>query len=99
MRRKSLKPNKALLFTFEPHASDPWVIFQVRSDSPVTTYLVDDMGMEDFREGKAPESYAGYRDRRFHQADLPLPNYDRFHLIVSNKLDQAAKIEYDLKYR
>lgn len=100
MERDSLKPNQALILEFEPRRRNPQVLFEVRSDRRVTTYLVDDAGMEDFKEGETPEYYVGRENRRFHQANLTLPNYSRYYLIIRNESPQdPAKIEYDLRIR
>ena len=62
--------------------------------------MVDDAGLEDFKEGETPEYYAGREDRRFHQANLTLPDYSRYYLIIRNESCQRqAKIEYNLKVR
>lgn len=74
-------------------------MFEVRSDKRVTTYLVDDVGMEDFKGGETPEYYAGRENRRFHQANLTLPDYSRYYLIIRNESPNLAKIEYDLRFR
>jgi hypothetical protein len=72
----------------------------VRANNPVTTYLVDDMGLEDYSNGQTPNYYAGFQDRRNHQAELTLPNFSRYHLIIVNKSSEnQAEIEYDLKVR
>lgn len=100
MERDSLKPNQLLILEFEPHRRNPKVVFEVASNIPITTYLVDDMGMEDFRDGKTPEYYAGYANRRNHQAALSLPEFSRYYLIIHNKSEgERARIEYDLKVR
>lgn len=100
--RTSLKPKherKIKIGLESPHR-EPKLIFEVRSDSPVTTYLVDDMGLEDYTRGQAPSYYAGFKDRCNHQAELTLPSFSRYHLIIVNKSpDSPAKIEYDIKAR
>ncbi len=98
----SLKPKhqRTIGVEIESRPKDPRLIFEVRADSPVTTYLVDDMGLEDYLDGQTPSYYAGFKDRRNHQADLTLPDFRRYHLIIINKSeDRTAKIEYDLKVR
>ncbi len=100
MGRTSIKPNQTrqIEMELEPRRNDPRLIFEVKSDIPITTYLVDDMGLEDFGQGKTPEYYAGFRDRRSHQADLTLPNFRRYYLIMMNKSeDRTAKIEYNVR--
>ena len=100
MERDSLKPNQSLILEFEPRRRNPKVLFEVRADQRVNTYLVDDAGMEDFKEGETPEYYVGRQNRRFHQANLTLPEYSRYYLIIQNQSpDSPARIEYDLKYR
>lgn len=99
MDRDSLKANQALILEFEPRRRNPKVAFEVRSDSRITTYLVDESGMEDFKEGDTPEYYAGRENRRIHQANLTLPDYSRYYLIIQNESPNPAKIEYDLKFR
>ena len=95
-----MKPEQALILEFEPRSRSPRVLFEVRSDRKVTTYLVDDEGLEDFKEGEVPKYYVGRKNRRFHQASLSLPNYSRFHLIIRNESsDDLARVEYDLQYR
>ena len=100
MRQKSLGPNQFLEFGFRPLVANPRVTFQVWADRPVTTYLVDDMGMEDYANGNPPCSFAGFSDRRNHQAELILPNFDRYHLIIVNDSpDSPARIEYSINVR
>ena len=73
--------------------------FELRSDRKVTTYLVDDMGLEDFLDGKIPEHYAGFSKRRNHIGEISLPNFSRYHLLVVNESpDHPAMIDYDVKY-
>ena len=99
MKTTSIEPNRTLLLKFEPGVPNPRVIFEVRSDSPVTTYLVDDMGLEDFKDGRTPNHYARFDDRRIHQANLTLPNFSRYHLIISNRSpEHYAKVEYDVRH-
>ena len=82
----------------EARENAPRVVFEVRADIPITTYLVDDMGLEDFRAGKTPEYYFGFSDRRSHQADLTLPNFRRYYLLMMNKSeDKTAKVEFDVR--
>lgn len=102
MAKTSLKPKheRRIKIGIESPIRDPRLIFEVRADSPVTTYLVDDMGLEDYTNGQTPNYYAGFRDRCNHQAEVELPNFSRYHLIIVNKSpDNAAKIEYDIKAR
>ena len=100
MDREHIKPNQSLILGFEPRSRRPKVLFEVRSDSKVSTYLVDDAGLEDFKEGEIPEFYAGRENRRYHQANLTLPDYSRYYLIIQNKSpNNQAQIEYDLKVR
>lgn len=99
MRKDYVEPDSVRALKFGPLRRNPRVAFEVRSDRKVTTYLVDDMGLEDFLEGKSPKHYAGYSDRRNHQAELTLPNFSRYHLLIVNKSpDNPAKVEYDIKY-
>ena len=102
MVKASLKPNhqRKIKIEIESPERDPTLIFEVRADNPVTTYLVDDMGLEDYANGQTPSYYAGFQDRRNHQAELTLPGFSRYHLIIINKSpDNPAKIEYNLKVR
>ncbi len=100
MERDSLKPKQALILEFEPRRRNTQVLFEVRADRRVATYLVDDAGMEDFKEGETPEYYVGRENRRFHQANLTLPDYSRYYLIIQNQSpDKPARIEYNLKVR
>lgn len=89
------------MLEFEPTGWDPRVLFEVESDVPVTTLLVNDMGKEDYRDGYIPtrrDKFAGFNRRRFHQADIELPNYKRYHLLVVNESpDTSARIEYSIK--
>ena len=100
MRQKCLEPNQFLELGFRPLVTNPRVTFQVWADNPVTTYLVDDMGMEDYAGGNTPNSFAGFSNRRNHQAELTLPNFNRYYLVIANNSpDCPATIEYDLKVR
>ena len=100
MERDSLKPNQALILEVEPRRRKPSILFEVRSDKKVTTYLVDAAGMEDFKEGEVPEYYVGRENRRYHQGDVTLPDYSRYYLIIQNvSPGNPARIEYDLKVR
>lgn len=100
MERDSLKPRQALIVEFEPRGRNPRVLYEVRADKRVATYLVDDAGMEDFKEGETPEYYAGRENRRFHQANLTLPEYSRYYLIIQNQSsEEPARIEYTIKVR
>ena len=100
MGKISVKPNhtQKIEIGLELRRNDPRLIFEVRADVPITTYLVDDMGLEDFRAGKTPNYYAGFKDRRSHQADLTLPNFRRYYLIMRNDSPEStAKVEYDIR--
>ena len=100
MPRERLRPNEVLILEFEPRRRNPRVVFEVTSNIPVTTYLVDDMGMEDFEDGLIPDYYAGYQDRRRHQADLFLSDFSRYYLLIENmSADDWARVRYDLKVR
>lgn len=95
-----MKPNQALILEFEPRRKNPHILFEVRSDRKVSTYLVDDAGMEDFKEGEIPEYYVGRENRRYHQANMTLPDYSRYYLIIKNESSKnPARIEYDLRVR
>ena len=101
MPKKRLRPNEVLMLEFEPTTWDPRVVFEVESDIPVTTLLVNDMGKEDYMDGYIPtrqDKFAGFKKRRFHQADVDLPNYSRYHLLVANdSRNSSARIEYSIK--
>lgn len=100
MVRASVEPNHTMRLgmELEIRPNDPRLIIEVKSDIPITTYLVDDMGLEDFREGKTPDYYAGFSDRRNHQADLTLPSFKRYHLLMLNKSeDRTAKVDYEVR--
>lgn len=102
MNKTSIKPGheRKIRIGLDSPGHDPRLTFEVRADNPVTTYLVDDMGLEDYSNGQTPNYYAGFRNRRNHQADLTLPNFSRYHLIIINKSSEnQAEIEYDLKVR
>ena len=100
MERDSLKPKQALILEFEPRGINPRVLFEVRADKRVSTYLVDGAGLEDFKEGETPEYYVGRENRRVHQANLSLPEYSRYYLIIQNQSDDSpVKVEYELKVR
>ena len=99
MRKEFVEPGSTRALKFGPLEKNPRVAFEVLADSKVTTYLVDDMGLEDFLEGKTPKHYAGFSDRHNHMAELSLPNFSRYHLLIVNKSpDNPARIEYDIKY-
>ena len=100
--KASLRPQheQRVRIGLESPIRDPRLTFEVRSDSPVTTYLVDDMGLEDYANCQTPNYYAGFKERCNHQAELTFPSFSRYHLIIVNKSpDQSAKIEYDIKAR
>ena len=101
MPKTRLKPNEMLMLEFEPSGWDPRVVFEVESDIPVSTLLVNDMGKEDYRDGYIPagcDKFAGFNKRRFHQADVDLPNYHRYHLLVVNDSPKSsARIEYRIR--
>ena len=100
MVRVSLKPKhqRKIKISIEYAERDPKLLFEVRADHPVTTYLVDDMGLEDYGNGQTPSYYAGFKDRRNHLAELTLPGFSQYHLIIVNKSpDNPAKIEYTIK--
>ena len=99
MRKEYVEPDTTRALEFGPLKRNPRVKFEVRANQKVTTYLVDDMGLEDFLDGKTPKHYAGFSDRRNHLAELTLPNFSRYHLLIVNEsTDNPAKIEYDIKY-
>ena len=98
--RTSLNPKQTCRLTMELEArqNDPRMIFEVSSDIPITTYLVDDMGLEDFRAGKTPQYYFAFSDRRNHQADMTLPNFRRYYLLMMNESDdETAKVAFDVR--
>ena len=100
MPADQLNPNEVLILEFEPRRRNPRVVFEVSSNIPVTTYLVDDMGMEDFEDGRTPDYYAGFRNRRSHHADLFVSDFSRYYLLIQNKsLKDSARINYDLIVR
>ena len=102
MIKTSIKPGheRKIRIGFDSPGRDPRLTFELRADNPVTTYLVDDMGLEDYSNGQTPSYYAGFNDRRNHQADLTLPNFSRYHLIIiNNSPENQAEIEYDLRVR
>ena len=106
MKTTSLKPNKALIQKFEVHregvraasVNNLRAVLEVEAEGPVTTYLLDDMGLEDFKAGKAPKAYVKFDNRRFHQAELNLPDFSRYYLVIENgSAEEAIKVKYNFR--
>ena len=99
-RKDILKPNQCLVLEFDnPKFKNQHVVYEVSSSGPVNTYLVDDMGHEDFMDGKTPSAYSCFKNRRNHQDDMVLPKFSRFHLIIDNKCDEQVNLSYVIRVR
>ena len=88
-----------LTVRFKPLSQRQRVLLELHAKSPLTSYVFDDAGLEDFKQGQPSEPYFVRKDRRSHQADLNLPGFGQYYLVVVNQNDQPVEFRYDIKAR
>lgn len=101
MRLAKLKPNTHIVVTSPvPRGRRVW--YHVESDGvPVTTYLVDDIGLQEFYDVHTNRigSYGGFSRRYVHDEDVLLRFSGQWHLVVMNENDEeTATVGYETGY-
>lgn len=75
------------------------VEFRVYAEAPVTTFVVDDAGLEDLANGEEEvPSYGGFHRRRIHHQELRLPFRGAWHLVIRNDGPATIEVEYEVRY-
>jgi hypothetical protein len=58
--------------------------FDVDSELPTTTLVLDDTGLVAFRSGKPPQSYGGFANATKHKQEITLPFRGMWYMVVVN---------------
>lgn len=75
------------------------VEFMVESNVPVTTFVVDEDGLQEFEEGEEVSAWGGFHNRRLHQDKLTLPFRGNWWLLIVNESRRNAAVHYEVYYR
>lgn len=100
MNEGQIRAGKYRVLSFETPRSRS-IYFVVKSDVPVSTYIVDDVGLEDFENGDSVPSYGGATRRRNHKGTVMLSGLmkgDPWYLVIHNHNDVTAHIRYEVMY-
>lgn len=93
---QTLLANHHIYFTFNNLRYRDSISFHVESEYPVNTYLVDDEGFNNFREGNEFTYYGGFRNQREHQDRIRVPHEGNWYLIIDNPQYQSTAIHYEV---
>jgi hypothetical protein len=72
------------------------VEFSVESELPVTTYIMDKKGLEDFQEGGDIYSYGGFTNRKIHHDKLYLDFRGIFYLVIMNEKNEPTAVHWEV---
>src|SRR5690242_936267 len=73
------------------------IAFNVEANDPVTTYIVDKDGLDQFYAGEDIEAFGGFHRRRTHyDDDVRIPPNKPWYLVIMNKEDHPVAVSYDV---
>lgn len=98
MARERIPADSNVLLTYRTPRNGR-IRFSVSSTEPVSTYIVDDDGVVEFDEGREIPAYGGFTRRFEHEQQITLPFRGRWHLLIVNREDVAAIVNYDVELR
>jgi hypothetical protein len=93
-----IKPNSHLKIKY-PVPRGRRIEYEVESDKPVTTYVLDEEGLDQFYNGRAEyitSYYGGFSGRRKHYQQLKLPFKGDWYLVIKNDQDKAVAVHYEV---
>ncbi len=71
----------------------------ITSGAPVTTFLVDYIGLAEVRSGQpSVASYGGFPQRYQHYQELKLPIVGAWWLVIANPTDIVTNVTYEVRY-
>jgi len=79
-----------------PPSRKPGVHYIVESQFAIAVYLVDKEGLDDFEDDRPFAYFSGYKNRRYFDEEIDLPNSGRWHLIIWNTNNNPTAIHYEL---
>lgn len=83
----TIKPNTHLRIKY-PVPRDGWIEYTVEADRPVTTFILDDEGLDEYYNKKSGDIYSyygGFPYRRLHHQELKLPFRGSWYLLIINE--------------
>jgi hypothetical protein len=77
-----------------------WIEFEIDANGPVTSYVLDKVGLNDFAEGITDfHYYGGFARRDYHQQKLYLPFNGSWFLVISNRSrTYDVRVRYEVSY-
>lgn len=92
----TLLPANKFIFTGYKIPTSGRVEFFVESELPVTTYILDEEGLEDFQAGDEIYSYGGFTNRKLHHEKLYLDFKGIFYLVIMNEKNEPTAIHWEV---
>ena len=91
----AIQPNSHLELRY-PVPRKRRIRFEVTASRPVTTFVLDEEGLEQYKKGsRAVPSYGGFPNRKFHKEKLELPFDGYWYFVIQNEDKQfPAAVTY-----
>jgi hypothetical protein len=94
----AIKPGKYLQVKY-PVPRNRWVEYEVEADRPVSTFILDETGLQEFMKKGADvySYYGGFHRRRNHHQELRLPFKGDWYLVIENEDDkEPVAVHYEV---
>lgn len=94
----TVKPGEDVRIRY-PVPRNGLIEYEVEGDRPVTTFIFDKAGLEEFLHDKEyiTSYYGGFPDRRYHNQEIRLPFRGWWWLVILNDdEDKSAAVHYEV---
>ena len=92
----TLKRHHSVRVEIEAFEKNPYVDYEVESEQLVKTYILDEDGLEDYRNNKTFNSYNNKIKGRYNSERIRVPYKGYYYLVIYNPNDNDVAIHYEL---
>jgi hypothetical protein len=93
---KLLNPDTHIVIKYPARTRKRRIEFDVEGDDPVTTYVVDQDGLDQFYAGEDIDAFGGFHRRRKHNDEVTIPPNTPWYLVIMNEEQHPVAVSYDV---
>ena len=91
-----LKPDTHVVIKYPARTRKRHIEFDVEGNDPVTAYVMDKDGLDQFYAGEDMDVFYGFRRRRKHNDEVTIPSNTPWYLVIMNEEDHPVAVSYDV---
>jgi hypothetical protein len=91
-----LEPDTHVVIKYPARTRKRRIEFDVEANDPVTAYVIDKDGLDQFYAGKDMDVFYGLRRRRKHNDEVMIPPNTPWYLVIVNEDDRPVAVSYDV---